>query len=270
MYNIQNLIRRRHSVRTFSGLPMDSDMENAVETLIAGMSNQFGANPIVKAVTTGPTSIQAPGTYGVIKNARNYLLMAYGEEQTDALAAGFAMERIVLGATDLGLGTCWMGGTFKSGDFSRMVTFPNNLNLKIVIPIGIPAERPRLMERIGKKLMGSIGRRPFGSMFFNGDFSTPLHPAPTAVCEALEMMQLAPSSLNSQPWRAVADGTDIHFYKKDGKFSALDCGIGLCHFSLSMESQGATGKWYHTGDHPDAPKGISYLVSFRINRQSKS
>lgn len=266
MDNIQNLIRQRHSVRTFSGLAMDSRMEDAVRTLIAGMSNPFGANPTVKAVATGPTSIKAPGTYGVIKNARNYLLMAYGEGQTDALAAGYAMERIVLGATALGLGTCWMGGTFKSGDFSRMATFPDNVKLKIIIPIGIPAEKPRLMERIGKKLMGSTGRRPFGTMFFNGDFSTPLLPTPMAAGEALEMMRLAPSSLNSQPWRAVADGAYIHFYQKDGKFSTLDCGIGLCHFALTMEAQGACGNWHHTESHPDAPRGVSYLISFRIDR----
>lgn len=261
MDSLADIIMCRRSVRTYAGTPLsEKDILN-VRSLLADISNPFGANPAVRLVEVGPKGVQIPGTYGMIKGARNYLLMGYGDSVNDALAAGFSMERVVLGVTALGLGTCWVGGTFKSSDFSRIAEFSEAQRLKIVLPVGTPADKPRILERIGWMLMKSAQRKPFGAIFFDGSFSNPMTFSDASVCRALEMMRLAPSSTNSQPWRAVVVETSIHFYYKPGAFAILNCGIGLCHFSMMMAVLGVKGAWNFSDDHPEPAVGLNYLVT---------
>lgn len=59
-----------------------------------------------------------------------------------------AIEHLVLMATALGLGTCWLGVTDNPG-FKRLFELPDNLVSVAVIPVGypagkIPSQRPRM------------------------------------------------------------------------------------------------------------------------------
>ena len=52
-------------------------------------------------------------------------------------------------------------------------------------------------------------------------------------------MRLAPSSLNSQPWRAVVDGDTAHFFvAAKARDNYVDMGIGLAHVALVASEQG--------------------------------
>lgn len=58
-----------------------------------------------------------------------------------------AIEHLVLMATALGLGTCWVGA-FEADDINRLLSLPDNLIPAAVIPVGyaagkIPSQRPR-------------------------------------------------------------------------------------------------------------------------------
>ena len=58
-----------------------------------------------------------------------------------------AIEHLVLMATALGLGTCWVGA-FDADDINRLLDLPDNLIPVAVIPVGyaagkIPPQRPR-------------------------------------------------------------------------------------------------------------------------------
>lgn len=60
-----------------------------------------------------------------------------------------AIEHLVLMATALGLGTCWVGGFDDASDFNRLFGLGDNLVPVAVIPMGYPAtelppQRPRL------------------------------------------------------------------------------------------------------------------------------
>ena len=60
-----------------------------------------------------------------------------------------AIEHLVLMATALGLGTCWVGGFDDATEFNRLFGLDNNLLPVAVIPVGYPAtelppQRPRL------------------------------------------------------------------------------------------------------------------------------
>jgi len=58
------------------------------------------------------------------------------------------------------------------------------------------------------------------------------------------MMRLAPSSVNSQPWRALVVGDTVHFYyTPKSNLSLIDCGIGLCHFYEDERFHGHAGRF---------------------------
>ena len=71
------------------------------------------------------------------------------QKLTFAIAnAHIAIEHLVLMATALGLGTCWVGGFDDASEFNRLFGLADNMIPVVVIPIGYPAEdippqRPR-------------------------------------------------------------------------------------------------------------------------------
>ena len=66
---------------------------------------------------------------------------------------GIAFEHIILKATDLGLGTCWMGMMRRSDEARALLDIPKELEVIIQTPIGYPDETP---NRRGRKKMEEI------------------------------------------------------------------------------------------------------------------
>jgi nitroreductase len=52
-----------------------------------------------------------------------------------------AVEHIVLAATALGYGTCWIGA-FDEGSLKRLLKIPEKMKVVALLPIGVPAETP--------------------------------------------------------------------------------------------------------------------------------
>lgn len=262
MMTLTETIGARQSVRTFKPMPLLPDEINAVQRLIDAATDPFGGRCEIRLQQFDIKGPARPGTYGVVRGASHYLLMAYADDEVSALSAGYRMERVVLGATAMGLGTCWIAGTLRSGQFDRGQQWPAGLSLKIVSPIGHPADKRSLLERIARRAIGSDGRKPFGELFSDTAFGQPLAPD-SLYAHPLAMLRLAPSSTNSQPWRAVVDGRTVHFYtRSSGHLATLDCGIALCHFHLAAQEAGLCGAFHTLSDYPTPPSGFRYLLSY--------
>jgi nitroreductase len=59
---------------------------------------------------------------------------------------GIAMENAVLAATELGLGTCWIGA-FTEGPIREYFNIPENQHIVAITPLGVPAEAPEARPR---------------------------------------------------------------------------------------------------------------------------
>ena len=90
-----------------------------------------------------------------------------------------------------------------------------------------------------RKTIKADERKGTEQLFFDGDFSTPLTTGDEKLRDALEMVRLAPSATNSQPWRILRAGNAFHFYlahtkgytdKAGWDMQKIDMGIALCHF----------------------------------------
>ena len=60
---------------------------------------------------------------------------------------GYEMESLVLYATSMGLGTCWLGGTFKKGQFAKAMEVGEGEVLPIVLPIGYANEKKSFIDK---------------------------------------------------------------------------------------------------------------------------
>lgn len=89
---------------------------------------------------------------------------------------------------------------------------------------------------------------------------------------ALELVRLAPSAVNGQPWRVVRCGDRVHFYEKRGRGMAsdtwdiqkIDMGIALCHFELGAVESGLCPVLYVEDPGLPGQDGLIYIASFKI------
>lgn len=246
-------------MRTYSGASLTEAQKLEINRSIQAARSPFGGYVSISLVTFGHDAPERPGTYGIIKNCHDFLVMtARTDDESSLLSAGFLMEQVVLHATGMGLGTCWMAASFRSSSFK--VRIPEGEDIVIVSPVGEPAERKSLIDRVTHALARSSTRKPFDQLF-----SVDAHSPHAALFrEALEAVRLAPSSVNSQPWRAFCKGDRVHFYYKGSSRNTLiDMGIGLCHFYLICKAGALDGEFIKD---PGAEKksGFNYLCSFIV------
>ncbi|MBX4264532.1 nitroreductase family protein [Clostridium estertheticum] len=192
------------------------------------------------------------GTYGVISGANSFIIGIFEKEEKDALEFGYLFEKIILFATDLGLQTCWLGGTFNKGNFEENMSLVDNEFIPIVSPVGIKKEKPRVFESVMRKVIGANKRKPWSELFFETDSLVPLSEGGAGqYAVPLEMVRLGPSASNKQPWRIIKDENAYHFFLCRTKGYGVtgydmqknDIGIAKCHFELSANELGLKGTW---------------------------
>ncbi len=76
---------------------------------------------------------------------------------------GISMQQLVLAATDLGLGTCWIGA-FDEAKIKKILGVPEAVKVVALTPIGYPAEKEGFGGKLAKTLIGSGKRKPLEEM----------------------------------------------------------------------------------------------------------
>lgn len=260
--NIIEAMQVRRSVRNFNGKPLPPETVEQLLSFAESTKSPFGGNVTIRLKAFDLKGTYKPSTYGMISGAVDFFLIGLEHTPESALTTGFRFEQVVLKATQMGLGTCWIAATFKGTDFDAGQEWPAGEQLTIICPVGVPAVQS-IKEKLTRLTLRSNSRKPFASLFFKNNFTTPLT-AEDTFGEALEMMRIAPSSTNSQPWRALVSGDSVHFYyKPKSEASVLDCGIGLCHFSATEEFNGHKGEYFKASDAPAPIEDWKYLISYR-------
>ena len=263
--SIVEAIKKRRSVRTYTGEPLRDEHIIKIKQYVNQLKAPFGAKARIEFINVASNENPIKlGTYGWISGACDYLAMIYEEAPFAETAAAYMFEQVILFCTDLGLGTCWLGGSFSRSDFKKQVTLNSNEKLRIVSPVGYIGGKKRFLEKyIVNADKNHAFRKPFGELFFENNFNNPLtETAAGAFFTPLEMVSLAPSASNKQEWRVLLEGGALHFYKKPyPMFDNIDMGIALCHFELVCNELGIEGKFEQLKDYPTNDK-IKYVISW--------
>ncbi|MBY9002394.1 MAG: nitroreductase [Candidatus Lokiarchaeota archaeon] len=279
---ITDIIRERTSWRTYYPELLKEDIKADIKkileqgNLISPFSSKTGncRFELVSVLEFDPNEQKKLGTYGMISGVQEFIVGASEKSKYNKLNFGFLMELIILKATDLGLGTCWLGGTFNRTIFSKKVNCTTEEIIPAITPIGYPAKR-RSREKIIRSMIKAKKRKPWEEIFFNANFQNPLsNDNLNEYSTVLEMVRLGPSAGNGQPWRILKEENKntFHFYVENPKgklaasyrpFVKLDMGIAACHFDLTAKEYGLKGGWHFT--NPDIPlqENLEYITSWK-------
>ena len=260
---ITDIIRKRFSCRTYLETPIPAEKRQNLRGFIESLPNgPFGGQPhfsLVAADKQDSRALKDLGTYGFIKDATGYIIGTLDSGEKNLEDYGYQMEQIILFATSLDLGTCWLGGSFTRSSFARKISAADDALIPAVTSIGEIASVADARNGRLRRQINADQRLPWTQLFFNQRFGIPLtQPDAVDYTTPLEMLRLGPSASNKQPWRVVKDGSAWHFYLQRTKgypqgtltrflgiadIQRLDMGIAMCHFELTARELGLPGKW---------------------------
>ena len=116
--DIKETIKKRVSTRSFLEKSLTNYDRIKLMDFYKTLTNPFGVDVKVQYISKekGAENVQL-GTYGTIKGAKDFLAITVKNEAFAMEAVGYQFENLVLYATDMGLGTVWLAGTFSRKDF---------------------------------------------------------------------------------------------------------------------------------------------------------
>jgi nitroreductase len=200
-------IEIRRSRRRFTEELIPSEKIDRMGALIANL-NETVKNCRLALVETHDGSIFSGirGGYGVIKGAPSYLAFIGKPSRGGSYEKlGYIGEAVVLEATRLELGTCWVSGTFDPAAAVKDLNLEAEEELVAVSPLGYPLDAYAFSEKMMSGLAGSRKRKPLEAI--TAGWSVERWPE-WAKCAA-EAARLAPSAMNRQPWIFRFEGADL-------------------------------------------------------------
>ena len=270
MSGIVETIRGRRSVRTFDARPLATEDRAFVERAIRNIETPFGVPVEFRLLDATAHGLKSP----VIVGAHEYVAAKVERVQSAELSLGFAFETFCLRAAEQGLGTVMLAASLSRKSFEQAMEVGTGEVMPVASPVGYPAAKLSLREGMMRKAIKSDERLPFSQIFFAGTFDVPLSPSDAgSFAEPLQMLRLAPSATNKQPWRIVVDGDTVHFFEEHslkesalGDIQKVDMGIALSHFWLTAQEQGLEGRFVACDPSIAVPQNTEYITSFKAAR----
>ena len=288
--SITNLIEKRYSCRTYAGTPIAAETRRDLETFLAGNNvGPFGSTvrlALIAATEEDRQALKGLGTYGFVKNPMGFIVGVMDTAPERNLEDfGWILEKILLYATALGLGTVWGGGTFPTRRVAPRLPGRAPESGPAVIATGYAADGTRTMDLVIRRGASANQRLPWQQLFFeapsggqnHGAFDQPLSEEGAGrYAEVLELVRRAPSASNKQPWRIVRDHERWHLYLQRTRGYAprnallgvadmqrIDIGIAMCHWELMANELGLGGRWEVAEPSFRRPDDLtSYVVSW--------
>jgi hypothetical protein len=250
----------RRSRRRYDSIPLEQGQLAQLQTVCG----EFRPYPQARAelITKSPDEVLRGivASYGKVKGAQ--ALIAFIGDTDDTYVnekIGYTGEGIMLEATAMGLGTCWVGGSmfFRRGLAESIVGAGKNERVFAVTPVGYAAKEFSREERV-QTVFGMFHRRkPLAEMVSGLDEKE----WPDWIKAALEAARLAPSAVNRQPWRFHVEPNGITVSVDSslvewGISKRLDCGIAMLHIEVAALDFGVKGKW----ELMEAPQVAKFTV----------
>ena len=124
-----------------------------IKKLAAGIINSWMKN--VKIVIVACADPKKSGS----KNGMDYYLVD----------VAISMEHLVLAATNLGLGTCWIGG-FDEVKVKKILNIPEKIRVVAMTPVGYPSD-DGMRNKIARKIIRADTRKPLEEMINYNNWS---------------------------------------------------------------------------------------------------
>lgn len=218
-------IENRISRRSFKKENISKEDITKISNLVENINEKSNLN--IEFIEDGSQAfLNIKKTYGMFKNVKSLLLMKGNKEDKDLKEkVGYYGEEIILEIVDMGLGTCWVGGTYEKETFD----IKNDEELVCVIVIGKVEDS--IKDSIIRKVM-SKNRKDIKERIITDKN------IPKWIEEGLDAVKLAPSARNSQKAMFVyKDKVLTAQIADDYPFDMVDLGIAKKHFEIETNGK---------------------------------
>lgn len=231
-------IEKRISCRAYTDQPLEQYIVDELSALSESLSQEGG----IRVVLVGPSE----GGADLKLNRRmfsgtisTYAALIGPNDDLTREKVGYFGEKLVLRATQLGLGSCWVAGTFDRS--SVTLTLGEGEVLHDVIPMGnMPSKQP-FAQRTIRAGLRRRNKKP--EAMFKGD--GPLSSAPSWIRAGIDAVIKGPSAVNEQPvvfaWEQGVLRATLPYLKRNIEYT--DLGIAKLHFQIAAQEAGTTGTW---------------------------
>eukprot|EP00567_Pseudictyota_dubia_P018040 CAMPEP_0197436752 /NCGR_PEP_ID=MMETSP1175-20131217/4163_1 /TAXON_ID=1003142 /ORGANISM="Triceratium dubium, Strain CCMP147" /LENGTH=323 /DNA_ID=CAMNT_0042966127 /DNA_START=290 /DNA_END=1264 /DNA_ORIENTATION=+ len=280
-----DIMRIRHSCRSFQcrRLSKNDHME-----LMRCVKEQSVPSAWMGEIPIRFEYISAPLSVWPVVNAQEFLVAVAPKEynRVAIMDIGRSLQKIVLQATRMGIGTCWIGPGANHESIKQHLgkRFDEDTDgIVCVCAIGYESSFYPAMLRVMKHFV-SMKRLPLTDLFFaDPSLSEPLDTTVEPYCrygDCYEACRWAPSSFNAQPTRCVVVAENISagkggsgaeqvrqvdFYAttRSRYYAILALGIWLAHWELGCNEHGISGHFQiiSTNDE-DARETPRYCISW--------
>ena len=233
-------INKRKSVRKYSDQKLTQNQLNDIRNIISNSNSLYEDIDVDIDLMEGKkiwNSIKGiVGSYGKVE-APYYLIGSTEEKDGHLQNIGYILEHIILKLTTKELATCWIGGRIQKKELKNKLKNNKNLNPRIIVALGHPKNKDDLHRKKEPK------RKKLEELIINDQ-------EPIEFEEILSKARLAPSAMNSQPWRFQVNQKEIDLYIKTKRglvnrvlskvgnldsMNRIDAGIALKHIEIAAQ-----------------------------------
>ena len=248
-----DLMRARHSCRSYQTRPLTE----AHRTALMQSVTKHLAEPKLSDAPIRFEYIAAPLTVWPVVNATEFFV-AIAPKEYNRLAVidvGRSLQKVVMDATRMGLGTCWIG---PGADHASIMDALGERfdaekdHIICVLAVGYESKYVPLFVRLVFTRMSKT-RLPLSELFFtDSTFTTPLDintPPFNQFGRTYEICQWAPSSYNGQTTRCAAvtdesgslQGFDFYTATASQYYAPVAVGIWAANWELGTAALGLDG-----------------------------
>lgn len=236
MSNLE-LLRQRHSVRAFSPDPIAEECLKKIRAAIT-MVNTHEHGIKFQLITDDDDPFRGfDRSYGIFTNPRNYMAAVVDTSAPDILErAGYHAEKIAVKAVEIGLGTCFVGGTFDEKRVKAQLRAGEKVLFLLLM--GYPAEKTKFLARMMVKF--AHRKKMEAGQFFEPEsgFEEALKKYPL-LADGMEGVACAPSALNKRPTRIFVDDEGRLCARVDASNpkNLIDLGIAEFNFNFATDTR---------------------------------
>lgn len=269
-------IKKRISTRTFNQVALKTADKKNLESFI-NENNKGLENEVLnfQIIEKHDIDKQMKLDYGIIKGHNAYILGTAKSTIASRVNYGYLMEKVVLKATEMNMSTCWIG-VFDSKYFNE-VSIEDGFDIPSIIIVGYSYDKPTYQDKFLRFSINASKRNSWNKLFFDYLLKMPLNPEDVKkYSDSLEMVRLAPSSGNTQPWRVYFNDitNEFHFFKKiiSKRYELrgvhdIDMGIAMSHFELTSLQNGLSGSWLkYEQENINSIDDLQYIMTWKCSK----
>jgi nitroreductase len=243
--NLNQAIENRISVRKYESELFEDHVLADIQNMIASVQPLY-TNIKTRLEFISGKSLGMGFLFGAAKINAPYSIAIVTEQKDGYMQnAGFIGEQMVLGLTDKGIGTCWLG-TFDADRVKEAAHVGVGEVITNLIAVGYPFRQKNFRNDVLRAAMGKRKKSIYDIVFHQewGKSSEDYLNAFPELKKSLQMAILAPSGGNRQPVSVVLQENSVNVYvknKKNGEiinpWAEMDSGIFTSHVYLCMRDQ---------------------------------